>query len=93
MKEILISLLDSFGLAHWVKIVSENPQCTYYFGPFLTSDEAREAQSGYVEDLIGEGARVDKLEIRRCKPQNLTVYDDSSEPVDLKLAAFSSQTY
>lgn len=93
MKEILISLLDSFGLAYWVKIVSDNPLCTYYFGPFLTSDEAEKAQEGYVEDLIGEGARVDKLEIMRCKPQNLTVYDESNEPLNIQLSAFSGQTY
>ncbi|MGV2827080.1 DUF1816 domain-containing protein [Myxosarcina sp. GI1(2024)] len=93
LKEMSISLLNSFGLAHWVKIISENPQCTYYFGPFLTSNEAHAAQAGYVEDLIGEGAKVDKLEVRRCKPQHLTVYDESNETTDLKLSMFSSQTY
>lgn len=43
MKEFLISSLNLFGLAYWIEIVTETPQCTYYFGPFLTEQEALEA--------------------------------------------------
>lgn len=90
MKEILTTLLNSLGLAHWVKIVSDNPQCTYYFGPFLTVDEAQIAQAGYIEDIVGEGARVDKIEVMRCKPQDLTIYDESMEIKDFKFSVSSS---
>ena len=59
MKELLLKLLDFLGLAYWAEIKTENPKCTYYFGPFLTWKEADSYQDGYLEDLKGEGAKRD----------------------------------
>ncbi|NCQ86461.1 MAG: DUF1816 domain-containing protein [Microcystis aeruginosa W13-18] len=73
MKEFLISLLEMFGLAYWVEIKTDYPRCTYYFGPFLAKDEAEVAQAGYEEDLKTEGAQGIKLQIKRCKPEDLTM--------------------
>jgi hypothetical protein len=73
MKEFLISLLERFGLAYWVEIKTDYPRCTYYFGPFLAKDEAEVAQAGYEEDLKTEGAQGIKLQIKRCKPEDLTM--------------------
>ena len=76
MKEVLISLLETLGLAFWVEIVTEKPRCTYYFGPFLSSQEAQAAKSGYVEDLEQEGAQGIRVTVKRCKPADLTIADD-----------------
>ncbi len=79
MKEILIQVLNFFGLANWVKITTENPPCTYYFGPFLSEKEARREQQGYLDDLSEEGAKGIKVQVRRFKPTELTIFDDLGE--------------
>lgn len=76
MKEFLISLLNFFGLAWWVEVKTSAPRCIYYFGPFLTSQEAEFAKAGYVEDIENEGAEGLIVSIQRCKPIDLTVADD-----------------
>lgn len=76
MKETLINLLNFSGLAWWVKIFTANPRCTYYFGPFLTSEEAKVAKAGYIEDLENEGAQGIQVSIEKCKPVELTIYDE-----------------
>lgn len=75
MKESLTNLIDFFGLAWWVEITTSVPQCTYYFGPFLTQEEAEASKDGYIEDLEGEGAEGIGVEVKRCKPKELTVCD------------------
>jgi hypothetical protein len=76
MKELLTNLFNFFGLAWWVEIVTANPHCTYYFGPFLTAKEAEAEKDGYIEDLESENAQSIKFEILRCKPRQLTVEDE-----------------
>lgn len=78
-KENLISFFHNFGWAWWVEIITQNPRCTYYFGPFLSSKEAAAAQHGYLEDLEHEGAQGIAVEIKRCKPSRLTIADDLGE--------------
>ncbi|MGK7896598.1 MAG: DUF1816 domain-containing protein [Xenococcus sp. (in: cyanobacteria)] len=58
----------------WVEIQTDNPRCTYYFGPFETAEQARASQDGYLEDLRQEGARIITVEIKQCQPQELTIY-------------------
>ncbi|NEP83281.1 MAG: DUF1816 domain-containing protein [Okeania sp. SIO3C4] len=82
MKETLVNLLDFSGLAWWVKISTANPRCTYYFGPFLTDEEAKAAQTGYVENLENEGAQGIQLSIEQCKPVELTIYDELEDNSD-----------
>ena len=57
----------------WIKITTDAPLCTYYFGPFETIQEAKDSQSGYWEDLQQEGALGIASEIQRIKPQELTL--------------------
>ncbi|MCW6053577.1 DUF1816 domain-containing protein [Microcoleus sp. A2-C5] len=76
MKELLISLLNFFGLAWWVEVKTSAPQCIYYFGPFLTAQEAEGEKAGYVEDIENEGAEGISVSLHRCKPISLTVADD-----------------
>ncbi len=62
----------------WVEIHTTNPQCIYYFGPFETALEARNLQSGYVEDLRQEQAQVILVKIQPCQPQQLTICTPST---------------
>ena len=44
------SQLDSaanFGLPWWIKIVTSEPKCIYYFGSFNSKTEAKNAILGY----------------------------------------------
>ncbi len=79
MKEIWINLLQTLGLAWWVEIATDSPQCKYYFGPFASGQDAEAAKAGYVQDLETEGAQGIKVVIKRDNPSNLTVYDDTAE--------------
>lgn len=91
-KEFLTNFFDSFGWAWWVEVMTQNPHCTYYFGPFLSIKEAKAASAGYVEDLQQEGAQGIAVNVKRCKPDNLTIADDLEEKIDHKtMLAFSGQ--
>lgn len=79
LKEALINTFDNLGLAWWVEIVTQNPRCTYYFGPFLSSTDAKVAIKGYVEDLEMEGAQGIAVNVKRCKPNSLTISEDLGE--------------
>ncbi len=76
MNDLFTNFLNVFGLAWWVEISTDNPRCTYYFGPFDDELAAKAAQGGYIEDLEQEGARGIKVMIKRCKPSQLTVDED-----------------
>ncbi len=94
MKEQLIKVLDVVGMAVWIEVTTDQPKCTYYFGPFLSEKEASLAQTGYVEDLEAENAQGIRVQIKRCQPQDLTVFD---EPEDSKpygnLSRLSGQAF
>ncbi|NEQ20449.1 MAG: DUF1816 domain-containing protein [Microcoleus sp. SIO2G3] len=92
MKEVLIKILQFLGLAFWVEIVTDNPCCTYYFGPFFSNEEAQAAKNGYVEDLENEGAQGIVVSVKRCKPSKLTIFDELGEPSEReKISSFSGQ--
>jgi hypothetical protein len=92
LKETLINTANNLGLAWWVEIVTQNPRCTYYFGPFLNSVDAKLATKGYIEDLESEGAQGITVNVKRCKPDSLTIAEDLGERIDRKVKpAFSGQ--
>ncbi|MDZ8223049.1 MULTISPECIES: DUF1816 domain-containing protein [unclassified Nostoc] len=92
LKEVLINTFDFIGLAWWVEIKTQNPRCTYYFGPFLSSSDAKLSSIGYIEDLESEGAQGISVNIKRCKPNNLTIAEDLGERFDRKVQpAFGGQ--
>jgi hypothetical protein len=70
---IWLDLLNLFGIAYWIEIVTERPNCTYYFGPFGSANEANIYVPAYVSDLKGELAEGIQVRIKRCKPQQLTI--------------------
>ena len=79
IKELLLRFVEFIGLSFWIEITTDKPTCTYYFGPFLTKKEAQATQSGYIEDLKNEGAQDINANIKRCKPQNLTIFNELDE--------------
>lgn len=92
LKEAVINTFNRLGLAWWVEIVTQTPRCTYYFGPFLSSADAKLAIKGYLEDLETEGAQGIQVNVKRCKPNDLTIADDLGERFDRKVKpAFSGQ--
>lgn len=82
MEEILLGVLEFLGLAWWVEVVTDTPRCTYYFGPFVDAKEAQSAQSGYIEDLEQEGAKVIRVTVKRFKPSKLTIVAEEDEEVE-----------
>ncbi|MEL6929939.1 MAG: DUF1816 domain-containing protein [Cyanobacteria bacterium J06600_6] len=61
-------------LPYWLKITTKVPKCTYYFGPFENSSEAKSLQSGYIEDLMAEDAQGIHIELEQIsQPEQLTV--------------------
>ncbi len=92
MKEMLIKILEFFGWACWVKLETKNPECTYYFGPFVSPTEAKTASEGYIEDLKNEGADIVGMSFERMKPKELTIFDDMGEMSDReRFSALSGQ--
>lgn len=93
MKHFFTNLLNLFGQAWWVKISTDSPKCIYYFGPFLSEEEAKLNYGGYIEDLECEGAQGISLEIGRFKPNDLTVYEEGSDSLNpSRVPAFGGQT-
>ena len=61
---------------YWVKIITRQPSCTYYFGPFNSRAEAKQMRHGYIEDLVEEKAIGISVKIERCSPTRLTITDE-----------------
>ena len=92
MKKIISEIFDSFGLAYWVEINTDHPRCTYYFGPFISKQEASSAHNGYLEDLESEKAQGITVVIKRCKPTQLTIFDEINDGLKFKpVPAFGTQ--
>ena len=85
IQEIWLDLLQFFGLAWWIEIVTERPNCTYYFGPFASAKEAKVHKPGYVEDLEREAAEGFHVRIKRCKPLQITIDCEPTQSSDYYL--------
>lgn len=90
VKEVLVDLFQSLGWAWWVQVVTQTPRCTYYFGPFLSVKEAKAATLGYIQDLEQEGAQGIAVDVKRCKPDALTISDDLGEKIESKTPVYSA---
>ncbi len=73
IQDILSNALQFVGQAWWVEITTAKPHCVYYFGPFTSESEADAAKAGYVEDLESESAQGIRVNIKRCKPTEMTI--------------------
>ena len=89
---IFMSNLKKLGLAWWIEISTINPACIYYFGPFLSEKEAKFYQPGYIEDLEQEDAQITSVELKKCKPKELTICQEGGiESSDSRLSSAFSQ--
>jgi Domain of unknown function (DUF1816) len=69
--------LNARRQAWWIEILTAQPKCIYYFGPFAGAWEAKVASKGFVEDLEGEFAQGIEIKIdRHCQPDLLTIEHD-----------------
>ena len=65
---------NKLGLAWWAKIETEQPNVTYWFGPFITKRSLNENMSSFIKDLSEEGYENIKHSLVRCKKEEpLTV--------------------
>jgi hypothetical protein len=60
----------------WIEIKTATPRCIYFFGPFDGLEEAKQKQTGYVDDLVQERAVGIKVEIKQCQPTCLTIFEE-----------------
>jgi Domain of unknown function (DUF1816) len=81
VSEFWTNALDFLGWAWWVEVVTNRPRCTYYFGPFADAGAANRAITGYVQDLENESAQGIQTQIKRCKPDRLTIEWDDAKAV------------
>ena len=65
---------NKLGLAWWAKIETEQPDTTYWYGPFITKRSLQENMSAFINDLADEGFINIKHSLVRCnKEEPLTV--------------------
>ena len=65
---------NKLGLAWWAKIEAEEPNTTYWYGPFITKRSLKQNLSSFIKDLTNEGSKNIKYNIVRCrKEEPLTV--------------------
>ncbi len=76
IKDMLASFFSMNGNSWWVEVTTAKPSCTYYFGPFQNHQEAEMMRPAYIEDLEMEEAKEIQAVIKRCKPDELTVFDE-----------------
>jgi hypothetical protein len=87
IREFIASYLEMKGMAWWVEIVTQEPKCIYYFGPFTSSYKAQLSSSGYIEDLEQEEAQVIAVDIKRGQPSELTIFENElGDMLDGKLS-------
>ena len=65
---------NKLGLAWWAKIETEQPNATYWYGPFITKSSLKVNISAFIKDLSDEGSINIKHTLIRCKKEEpLTV--------------------
>ena len=60
---------NQLGLAWWAKIETEQPNTTYWYGPFITRRSLKENIDSFIQDLYDEGSINIKHNIVRCKKE------------------------
>ncbi|TVP68423.1 MAG: DUF1816 domain-containing protein [Leptolyngbya sp. LCM1.Bin17] len=75
MKKLFLNLPQLGQANWWIEIKTTQPLCLYYFGPFSNAEEAETFHSGYVDDLLQEGAETLESEIKCCHPTRLTIFN------------------
>ena len=72
--KLIRNLGNKLGLAWWAKIETDQPNATYWYGPFITKRSLKENMSSFINDLSLEGSKNIKHSLVRCKKEEpLTV--------------------
>ena len=73
-KNLIRNFGNKLGLAWWAKIETDQPSCTYWFGPFITKRSLKQNMASFIKDLSEEGSENIKHSLVRCKKEEpLTV--------------------
>jgi hypothetical protein len=86
MKKLLLNIPQLGKGEWWIEVMTTQPLCIYYFGPFSNPQEAKAMQPGYIEDLTQEGVKSIQAVVKQCQPTRLTVFDDQDQPHDADLS-------
>ena len=65
--KLIRNLGNKLGLAWWAKIETEQPNTTYWYGPFITKTSLKKDISSFIKDLSDEGCTNIKHNLVRCK--------------------------
>ena len=68
-KKLIRNFGNKLGLAWWAKIETEQPNTTYWFGPFITKRNLKDNMSFFIKDLSNEGFTNIKHSLVRCKKE------------------------
>lgn len=60
-------------LGWWIEILTAQPMCLYYFGPFIVEHEAECLKTGFIEDLLVENALILSTNIQFLQPSQVTL--------------------
>ncbi|WP_036903363.1 MULTISPECIES: DUF1816 domain-containing protein [Prochlorococcus] len=61
------NLGNSLGLAWWARVQTNEPNVTYWFGPFLTKRSLSKKLLVFVDDLSAEGSDSISHTFIRCR--------------------------
>ena len=65
---------NKLGLAWWANIETEQPNTTYWYGPFITKRSLKANMSSFIKDLSDEGStNIQHTLVRRKKEEPLTI--------------------
>lgn len=67
---------NQIELNWWAEITTTQPHVIYYFGPFISKQEAQWFLPGYIEDIEQEGCQEIRVQVKRCQPTNLTIFEE-----------------
>ncbi len=71
--EIILLASNAAGIAWWAKIETNEPDVTYWFGPFLSEKSLRSSLKEFESDLKGEFPKAfRKSFVRKTKKEPLT---------------------
>ena len=64
---------ESQEFGWWIIILADKPMYIYYFGVFDSYLEAKYSKEKYAEDLKKKGSEIVGIQIKLCRPRQLTI--------------------
>lgn len=84
-KDGLHSTNEQSSLAWWLKINTMNPSMTYYFGPFISAQEAEIAQPSYINNLEQDGLQIQTIQIQQRQPASIMSENQFSQKYKIQV--------